>query len=249
MKDKGKVSIIIPNYNNAQYLKECIESAINQTYSNKEIIIVDDCSTDNSYDIISEFKNQYKDLICVHKNTENLGVSASLNLAISLSNGDFISWLSSDDIYLPYKVAINIDNLTDNIGFVYSDFYYINEESSIISRANVREYSNIKAQMYNDHWINGCSVLFRKSLLNTVGLFDLEVGGKSGHAADSMMWHKMSYICHYFFINMPLVCYRIHKNSLSNNLSSEFKFAARLQYQKKMIEWVRKYEDSNNSRS
>jgi len=93
--DNPLVSIIIPVYNTEKYLRESIESAINQTWQNKEIIIVDDCSSDNSLEIAKSYESQS---IRVYRNNKNSGQCSASNLGISKSKGDFIKFLDADDI-------------------------------------------------------------------------------------------------------------------------------------------------------
>ena len=88
------VSIIIPTYNTEKYIEKCIQSVLEQTYTDYEIIIVDDCSTDNSMDVVARFKDPR---IKVIKNEINRGPSYSRNRGIQLSKGDFIALLDSDD--------------------------------------------------------------------------------------------------------------------------------------------------------
>ena len=91
-----KVSVIIPVYNVEEYLKECLDSVINQTLKEIEIICIDDCSTDNSYNILEEYAKK-DDRITIIKNEENLGVGISRNKGIKLSNGEYIGFVDGDD--------------------------------------------------------------------------------------------------------------------------------------------------------
>ena len=91
-----KVSIIIPVYNVEYFLNKCLESVINQTYKNTEIIIVDDCSTDNSGKVCDEFKEKYKEILLIH-NEKNKGVSYSRNKGIELSSGEYLLFVDGDD--------------------------------------------------------------------------------------------------------------------------------------------------------
>ena len=118
---KPKVSIIIPVYNVEKYLKQCLDSAVNQTYENIEIIIIDDASTDNSIDIINFYVNKYNNIKFI-KNNINKGVVYSRNLAIKHSNSKYILPLDADDYIDKTYVtkAVNIMENNNNIGIVYS---------------------------------------------------------------------------------------------------------------------------------
>ena len=106
MEYKPLVSIIIPVYNGDLYLKEAIQSCLNQTYSNIEIIVVNDGSTDGgkSAQIAKEFEGQIR-----YFEKENGGVSSALNYGISKMRGEWFSWLSHDDLYLPEKIEKQIN--------------------------------------------------------------------------------------------------------------------------------------------
>lgn len=94
-----KISIVIPVYNNKNYLSECLESVINQTYRNLEIICIDDGSTDGSSEILDEFAKQDSRLIVIHKVNE--GVSATRNVGLNIASGSYIGFVDSDDFCEP----------------------------------------------------------------------------------------------------------------------------------------------------
>ena len=93
------ISIIVPVYNTSMYLKECVESILNQTYSKIEVVIVDDGSTDNSLAICKEYRDKDKRVRIFHK--ENSGVSSARNLGLRMAEGDYISFCDSDDVVKP----------------------------------------------------------------------------------------------------------------------------------------------------
>lgn len=95
------VSIIMPSYNTAQYIAETIQSVINQTYQNWELIIVDDCSTDNTDIVIGEIKDPRIRYI---KNEKNSGAAVSRNRALREANGRWVAFLDSDDLWKPEKL-------------------------------------------------------------------------------------------------------------------------------------------------
>lgn len=97
-KNKALLSVIIPNFNNEEYIGECLDSVLSQTYKNIEIVVVDDCSTDNSTNIIMDYEKKCSN-ITVLWNESNKGVSFSRDFAIKYSKGDFITTLDSDDFF------------------------------------------------------------------------------------------------------------------------------------------------------
>lgn len=127
-----KVSIIIPCYNQAEYVKEAIESALNQTYKNIEIVVINDASKDNSSDVIKECANKHENIIFLDEK-ENKGVVKSRNLAIEKCSGDYILPVDADDKIAPdfAEKAVKILNDNEDIRIVYSRIMFfgaINKE-------------------------------------------------------------------------------------------------------------------------
>ncbi len=215
--EPGLASIIIPTYNRGPFIVQCIESAIAQTYPKVEIIVVDDGSTDNTREILAKYMDRI-----VYIPQENQGVSGALNTAIRASRGEYISWLSSDDAYPPDKVEVQVKELTStlDIDWVYSDFYYMDEKSVVGKKAGVVPYTNLNIveELFNRNTINGCSVLFKRKVLEKTGLFDTELGGRLGYGADGKMWCVMGYYYKFKFIPKPIVYYRWHKTNASHEV-------------------------------
>lgn len=107
---KVLVSVIIPFFNQKNFLAEAIESVVAQTYENWELILIDDGSIDGSFEIAQEFVNQYPSRIFLytHKNRKNCGASSSRNLGMNHARGDFLTFLDSDDVFLPNTLEIEI---------------------------------------------------------------------------------------------------------------------------------------------
>ncbi len=104
-----KVTIVIPVYNGEKYVKFAIDSAINQTYKNLEVLVVDDGSTDATEKIAKSYGDKIR-----YIKKKNGGVSSALNLAIKKMTGEYFSWLSHDDVYEPNKVECEINYLKKN---------------------------------------------------------------------------------------------------------------------------------------
>jgi glycosyltransferase involved in cell wall biosynthesis len=107
------VSIIMPSYNSAKYISEAIESVIAQTYTNWELVITDDCSTDNSRDIIKQYAetDSRVKLFCLN---ENSGAGVARNNSIKEAKGRFIAFLDSDDRWMPNKLEVQIKFMLDD---------------------------------------------------------------------------------------------------------------------------------------
>lgn len=127
-----KVSIITPVYNSEKFIRDTIISVLNQTYDNWELILVDDCSTDSSAEIIKEYSNSDKRIKYI-KLKKNKGVANARNIGISKAEGRFIAFLDSDDIWHNHKLEIQINYMKEkNIGFCFSGYEIISENSEII---------------------------------------------------------------------------------------------------------------------
>lgn len=122
------VSILIPSYNAEKTIFDCIESTINQTYKNIEIIVVDDCSIDNTVNIINKIDNKKIKLIV---NNHNLGMSRNWNECLKYANGEYIQFLHGDDILEPQCIEYKINQIIkdENINLVFSQTKIINENA------------------------------------------------------------------------------------------------------------------------
>ena len=219
MKEDVFVSIIIPVYNGANYLKEAIDSAINQTYKNIEIIVVKDGSTDNTEKIALSYGDRIR-----YFKKENGGVSSALNLGIREMKGEYFSWLSHDDIYTPYKLENQIKSLS-SCGFkkdVVSlcNMGFIDKNSNIIKKHTKRRFKDGKLykgtkilhNLVSKGTFGGCQLLINKSILLDNGLFDENLR----YAQDVLMWIKIFCAKNRLIFNSDIDVYnRIHENQLT----------------------------------
>ncbi len=179
--EKPLVSIIIPVYNGANYLKQAIDSALNQTYENIEVLVVNDGSKDDG--ATEKIALEYGDKIRYIKK-ENGGVSSALNVGIRNMNGEYFSWLSHDDVYEKTKVEKQVELLEsvndDNVCAVCL-CRQINNKSEFIS--NVITLNNIETNrvcsgremlkyILTEQSLNGCALLVPKRVLDNTSLFD-----------------------------------------------------------------------------
>lgn len=209
-----KVSIIIPVYNGSNYLKKAIDSALNQTYENKEIIVINDGSNDNGK--TEKIAKSYGKKIRYYKK-ENGGVSSALNLGIKKSKGKYISWLSHDDTYLPNKIKDEISFIND-IGkediIVFSNYEYIDENDDIIEKIEIHKRipSVDKYFVFYKRLISGISLLIPKKKLLKLGLFD----ENKKYTQDYDMWYRLINCTDFYYIGKILVQIRSHLNQSSN---------------------------------
>jgi len=172
--NKPLVSIIIPTYNRADLLSRAIQSVINQTYKDWELLIIDDGSTDNTKEIVEEFVK--KDPRIKYFYQENKGQGAARNLGIRESKGEYIAFLDSDDEFLENKIekSVKIFNEDKNIGMIYSNAiiignYLDNKKSLEISKLY---YGNIYKKLLLNNFITTSTVVVKKEVFLNCGFFN-----------------------------------------------------------------------------
>lgn len=211
-----KVSIIIPVYNAEKFLDECINSALNQTYGDIEIIAIDDGSTDKSLSILQKYSDQIKII-----SKENGGAASALNAGIKESIGEWIKWLNADDVLYPDAIdnllveAMKTQDKTNTI--FYGNFDLIDSDGKIIGRKLEPDYDNLDPFDFNvillDHHIgNQNTVLIHRTTLEIYGMFDGTCGQE-----DYEFHLRLCLVnnCRLKLIKKTLAKYRIHPNQIS----------------------------------
>jgi glycosyltransferase involved in cell wall biosynthesis len=209
-----KVSVIIPNFNNAEYIKESIDSVLFQTYKDFELIVVDDGSTDNSMEILEEYKSKIRIL-----RQSNSGVASARNLGILESKGSLIAFLDSDDIWTSDKLEKQIMKMeTLSLDLVYSGGVELID--GVISNIyHMPEFSGLVYPMYKQFpakaivLLGGSSVILRKSILSKAGLFSSLVPAPT----EDLDFYRRVSLCGFRvgYSDEPLVYYRIHSKNAS----------------------------------
>lgn len=215
MTSNPKVSIIIPVYNGERYVAQAIQSALAQTYKNIEIIVVNDGSTDSSYEKTKPYLPFVKYIF-----QENQGVAAARNKAIKNSSGEFIAFLDQDDLWLPEKLELQVDYLLRNpdVGLVHSNMSYINEEGQPTERDSVFPFpTNLSGSCFPELFIRNqiaiLTVLLRRDCLDKVGLFNEQFSGVDDY--DLLLRVSRYYPVGY--INQSLAGYRLHGSNTSRD--------------------------------
>jgi len=184
------VSIVVPVYNGENFLREAIDSALAQTYPNCEIVVINDGSTDNTEQICLD----YGDKIRYYKK-ENGGAPSALNLGLEKMNGEYFSWLSHDDVYMPWKIESQISKLKikgDMRKIVISDFEYLHQSTGektpvILNKiASPEQITNTVFSVVNN-LIAGCALLIHRSHFERVGFFDISLP----YTTDYDLWFRM----------------------------------------------------------
>lgn len=216
------VSIVIPCYNHEKYVKDTIESVINQTYDNIELIIIDDGSTDNSVNIIEQSVQKCKERFVRFKfiSQTNKGLSATLNKSLEWCKGDYFSCIASDDIILPKKTSIQVRYLNENnrILAVFGGMKLIDDNGNVIRELKVtnRTY-NFEDIMLGDVTIYAPTQMIRTQCIRDVGGYNPDL-----LIEDYYMWLKLAEKGDLYCLSNCLSLYRKHGNNTSNQINKMY---------------------------
>lgn len=206
---EGLVSVIMPSYKTARFIGESIESVIAQIYSNWELIIVDDCSTDNTDIVVASYKD---DRIRYLKNDNNSGAAVSRNLALREAKGEWIAFLDSDDLWMPEKLEKQIAFMKEN-NYKFSATYckYIDEESNDLHEVDLcpRHITRFKNYLYN--WIASQTVMYHAPSIGVIQVADLKKRN------DYAIWLKALKKSDCWCLPEVLSQYRVRGKSISHD--------------------------------
>lgn len=214
----GRVSVIIPTFNCSRYICGAIQSVLNQTYNDYEIIVMDDGSTDDTRKVLEQFKNKM-----TYFYQKNKGVSSARNEAIKLSQGDLIAFLDCDDRWLPSKLATQVKYMIDNpdVAMIHSNVAFVTDNYVMRERLDhiVKRHKgfDIFEELYLGNFINTSTVLLRRNCLETVGLFDEELP----LAQDYDLWLRIAAKFNVGYQDIVTAHYRFHDANISKNTTAQ----------------------------
>ena len=195
------VSIIMPSYNTAKFISQTIESVLAQTYTNWELIIVDDCSTDNTDEVVKSFLSDNR--IKYIKNEKNSGAAVSRNRALREAKGKWIAFLDSDDLWLPEKLEKQISFMRKNdYYFSYTNYIEINENSVPNGRRITGPKRVTRHDMYNYCWLGCLTVMYDAETIGLIQIADIKKNN------DYAMWLKVSKKANCYLLDEVLAKYR-----------------------------------------
>lgn len=227
------VSIIVTSYNHAEYLEQRMNSIINQTYKNIEIIVVDDCSSDNSLIILNKYKIHPRTQIISLK--ENIGYASASNLGVSLSKGEYIVFAECDDYCDTEFIEILVSKMIDypTIGVAFCGSNIVDEKGIILDidfnsreKAFKRYCSKntiIQQDMIQKFFLNSCVIPNMSAAMIRKKEFG-QVGGLSSlfkMCADWDLWCRLARICDFYYVKLPLNYYRTHMTTARNTIGIE----------------------------
>lgn len=222
---KELVSIIMPAYNAEKYIAMSIMSAIQQTHERIELIIVDDESKDNTRNIILGYANKYPDNIKFMFREKNGGTAAALNDAIELATGEYICWLSADDLYTEGMVESEIKWLKENGEYdaVFSRCVYIDESNNLLRElkysedfvAQINSASGVASSLLFGNFWHGCSVLAKAECFKREDRFNVDYKG----AQDYDFWLRMAADYNIGYLDQVNVFSRRHSEQESKKIN------------------------------
>lgn len=212
--ERSMVSIVMPAYNAGRYIEEAIDSVLNQTYKNWELIVVDDCSRDNTRQILDRYISQYSN-IHYYKNEHNLGSADTRNLGVSVAAGEWIAYLDSDDCWHPDKLQLQMELAEKTQAeFLFTGSAFIDEESRPLDYFLPAPEKVSYQELLKQNVVSCSSVLIRKELAE-----EYPMKQASRLHEDFAVWLQIlrdKKICAYG-VNQPLLVYRISSKSKSGN--------------------------------
>jgi glycosyltransferase involved in cell wall biosynthesis len=206
------VSVIIPTYNRAQLLSRAVRSVLDQTYQNLEITIVDDASSDQTGEILKQFRDPR---IKYLRHEENKGGSASRNTGIRVARGKYIGFLDDDDEWMPSKLECQVEHLENNgrVDVVYTGLSVRDLKSGKrVGKVVPQKKGVIFGDLLGDNYVGTTSsVLIRRERLEIDNLFDEGMPS----CQDWDMWLNLSKKCMFDYIQEPMVIYHIHEERIT----------------------------------
>ncbi|MBO0933559.1 glycosyltransferase [Fibrella sp. HMF5036] len=211
-----RISIVMPSYNQAEFIRESIQSVLNQNYPNLEFIIIDGGSTDGTVNIIKEYECQLAYWISEPDN----GQSHALNKGFNKATGNIMGWLNSDDLYTKYAFlnTINTFKRFPGLSVVFADYYFINKESRYIE---YKHAFNFKVnQLYYEGWfLNVQSMFWTAEAHKRFGHFDINLHRNMDYDFVIRMGLNEGYNRFYRLNDIALGCFRLHENQKTRGMN------------------------------
>ena len=212
----GLVSIIMPSWNTGRFIAESIQSVIDQTYPNWELLIVDDCSTDNTDEVVEPFLRDKR--IKLYKNEINSGAALSRNRALRQANGEWVAFLDSDDLWMPDKLEKQIRFMNKN-GFYlsYTDYERIDENGKSLNIHVSGPKTVNKQRIYRYDYIGQLTMMYSAKYFGLIQIKDIKKN--NDYAIRLQLYKKRGTEAH--LLKENLAKYRVRKSSISHDKLSK----------------------------
>jgi glycosyltransferase involved in cell wall biosynthesis len=213
-----KISVIIPTYNSSRTIGETLQSVFRQTYSDFEILLINDGSTDDLMEVLKDFKDSRLQIL----NYENGGLSVARNRGIDRASGEYLIFLDADDFWSPDKLESHVNALdyaqktNPKAGVVYSWSYFLDDETNTCYINHPKRYEGavFPQILENNFLINGSNPMITREAIDSVGYFDSDFQG----ASDWNYWIRLARQWEYIVIPERQVFYRQSRTSMSSNV-------------------------------
>lgn len=223
MKTQPLVSVVIPTFQRSEFLIRAIDSVLNQSYKNIEVIVVDDNDGENEYRKSNqENLSRYiqSDKIIYLKHSQNKGLPAARNTGIKESKGKFVAFLDDDDEWLEKKLEKQImlfDKLDESYGVVGSFWKVINEFDHNERIRTIKYRGDLSKILALNHFCPPSMVIVKRKYLEEVNLFDENFRWRQ----DVELYYRLSFVCKFDFVEEVLVNYYQHPNAMSTNFEKK----------------------------
>lgn len=217
-----KVSVLMPSFNYARYLPTAIQSVLGQSYSNLELIITDDCSTDESREIVEHWTKLDPRVVPVLHQV-NQGLARARNSGLAAASGEFVALCDADDVWLPHKLETQMECFRTNpdLGVVHCDSAIIDGDgsvtgqrfSSLLHDKNQKTSGNLFTTLCERNFLCVPTVILRREAIDYAGGFEENLRSLE----DWVCWTKVSRQFSFHYIDATLAQYRIHGTGLSSN--------------------------------
>ena len=212
------ISVLVPTYNQAQFLPSALDSLLAQTYANWEAIIINDGSTDSTLEVMKRYAAKDPRFRIFHK--ENGGCGSALNEALRNARGEWICWLSSDDLFVQNKLEIHLKAIEQypDIKFFHTDYYWLDEAIQKMSPSNINFNEFLPPPemqiigLFQCNYFNGISICIHRSVFEQIGFFKEYLR----NAQDYDMWLRISSQYQSQFLTEKTSISRVHPNRETN---------------------------------
>jgi glycosyltransferase involved in cell wall biosynthesis len=218
------VSVVLATYNSERFLAEAVRSILAQTYTNLELIVVDDGSTDGTRDLVDGFLADGRVKYVYQKNA---GQPSADNAGIAQARGSFIAFNDADDVWMPDKLErqMPLFDHSRRVGVVYSPLLYIDEAGEPVSMWPMSRYGGrVTDQLFVTNFVSFSSAIVRRECFDTVGLFDEHLA----QAYDYDLWLRISTEFEFALLDEPTVYYRVWPGQMSRNFRQRYDCAIRI---------------------
>ena len=231
------VSIIMPSYNTANFISESIKSVMAQTYTNWELIIVDDCSTDNTDDVVKPYLNASR--IIYIKNPKNSGAAVSRNRALREAKGKWIAFLDSDDLWMSEKLEKQIAFMKENdYHFSYTKYEEMNAVGQTTGVTVSGPKKITKVGMFNFCWPGCLTVMYDREYIGDIQITDIKKNN------DYAMWLKICRKADCYLLDEILAKYRrgrigsVSTHSVRTMIGWHYKLYREAEGQNPVVAWI-----------